>query len=60
MAPTKKDSKSAKTSLDTQSTVNGLQDPDRGSDVGSQGGESLDLLGMAEKMIQSVSTLSAV
>ena len=60
MASTQKDSKIAKTSQGIQSSVNGEQDVDRENDVGSQGGESLDLLMMAEKMIQSVSTPSAM
>ena len=60
MAPTRKDLKNAKTSRDTRSSVNGGQEADRENEVGSQGVESLDLLEMAEKMIQSVSPLSAV
>lgn len=60
MAPTQRDSKSAKSSRDTRSSVNGGQDAGGEHDVGSQGGESLDILEMAEKMIQSVSTPFAV
>ena len=60
MAPTLKDPKNAKAPRDTRSSVNGGQDADGENDAGSQGVESLDLLEMAEKMIQSVSTPSAV
>lgn len=62
MAPTKRNPKAAKSEREVGSNANanGERDSNQGDDLGSQGGEGLDLYSMAEKMMQSVSTCPAL
>ena len=62
MAPAKRNPKAAKPERDVGSnaTANGEGDSNEGDDLGSQGGEGLDLYSMAQKMMQSVSTFPAL